>query len=48
VVTPEVADRVLSHLRDRAPVVCLPDARHHLVVGQPLAFVADLRALLAI
>jgi pimeloyl-ACP methyl ester carboxylesterase len=48
VVTPEMADRVLSHLRDRAPVVWIPDARHHLVVGQPLAFVVGLRALLAI
>jgi pimeloyl-ACP methyl ester carboxylesterase len=31
----------------RAPVVEIPEAHHHLILDQPLAFVAALRTLLA-
>jgi pimeloyl-ACP methyl ester carboxylesterase len=34
-------------LRRNAPVVEIPAAHHHLILDQPLAFVAALRALLA-
>jgi len=30
-----------------APVASIPEAHHHLIVDQPLAFVAALRTLLA-
>ena len=30
-----------------APIIEIPDAQHHLMLDQPLAFVAALRALLA-
>jgi len=30
----------------RAPVVEVPEARHHVMLDQPLAFVAELRMLL--
>jgi pimeloyl-ACP methyl ester carboxylesterase len=47
VVTPEVAERVMAAYGRPAPVVWVPDARHHLMLDQPLAFVAATRALLA-
>jgi hypothetical protein len=34
-------------LRRNAPVVEIPAAHHHLILDQPLAFIAALRALLA-
>ena len=40
-----------DHLRelgaDRVPMVAIPDARHHLMLDQPLAFTSALRAILA-
>ncbi|MEL7030555.1 MAG: alpha/beta hydrolase, partial [Pseudomonadota bacterium] len=39
----------LSHLKQqtggRAPIVVIPDAHHHLMMDQPVAFVSALRAL---
>jgi pimeloyl-ACP methyl ester carboxylesterase len=38
----------MYELMDRnAPVVTIPEAHHHLILDQPLAFVAALRTLLA-
>ena len=34
-------------LGKNVPVVEIPQARHHLILDQPIAFVAALRALLA-
>ncbi len=46
-VTPDIGD-YMSELLDRnAPVVEIPQAHHHLMLDQPLALVAALRALLA-
>jgi pimeloyl-ACP methyl ester carboxylesterase len=47
VVPPEVAAIMADLLGRRAPFVEIPDAHHHLIIDQPLAFVAALRALLA-
>ena len=44
-------DRVLRHMRSvlgaRAPFVAIPNAAHHLMLDQPLATIAALRALFA-
>ena len=45
-VTPEVAARLAGHL-PAAVHTSVPEARHHLMVDQPLAFVAALRTVLA-
>ncbi len=46
-----LGDEVLAHLRELArpdmPLIGVPDADHHLLIDQPLAFVAALRGLLA-
>ncbi|GMQ84713.1 MAG: alpha/beta hydrolase [Acidimicrobiia bacterium] len=48
VVVPEdVADYMYELMNRNAPVASIPDAHHHLIVDQPLAFVAALRTLLA-
>ncbi len=47
VVTDEV-DRYIGELLPEAPRIDIPDAAHHLMLDQPLAFVAALRALLAV
>jgi pimeloyl-ACP methyl ester carboxylesterase len=47
VVTIEVAQRVSAAFGRPAPVVWVPEARHHLMLDQPLAFVAATRALLS-
>ncbi len=46
IVTVEVAARVRDRLGPR-PVVWIPDAGHHLMVDQPIAFVTAVEALLA-
>jgi pimeloyl-ACP methyl ester carboxylesterase len=46
VVTDEVAERVRTALGRPVPEVWVPDARHHLLLDQPVAFVTGLRALL--
>lgn len=48
VVTAEVAQRLSDCLGPDTPVAWVPEARHHLMLDQPLAFVAGLRALLAV
>jgi pimeloyl-ACP methyl ester carboxylesterase len=46
-VTPDVADYMYELLDRNAPVVEIPQAHHHLLLDQPLAFVSALRAILA-
>lgn len=43
----EVGEYMFSLLGHAAPVIEIPQARHHVMLDQPLAFVAALRALLA-
>jgi pimeloyl-ACP methyl ester carboxylesterase len=48
VTVPEDTAGYMYELMDRnAPVVTIPEAHHHLILDQPLAFVAALRTLLA-
>jgi pimeloyl-ACP methyl ester carboxylesterase len=44
---PEVGEYMFSLLGHAAPVIEIPQARHHVMLDQPLAFVAAIRALLA-
>ncbi len=44
---PDVGDYMFELLGRNVPVVEIPKARHHLILDQPLAFVAALRTLLA-
>jgi len=44
---PDVGDYMFEILGRNVPVVEIPQARHHLILDQPIAFVAALRALLA-
>jgi pimeloyl-ACP methyl ester carboxylesterase len=46
VVPPETADYMYELLNRSAPVIEIPDAHHHLILDQPLAFIAATRALL--
>lgn len=46
-VTDEVADYMSELLGRNAPFVEIPQAYHHLLLDQPLAFIAALRAILA-
>lgn len=47
VVTPDLQEYMLGLLGRPVPVVEIPQAYHHLILDQPLAFVAALRAILA-
>lgn len=47
VVPAETSEYMYGLLRRSAPMVEIPEAHHHLLLDQPLAFVAALRALLA-
>ena len=47
IVTPDVTDHMNELLGRSAPFVEIPQAHHHLLLDQPLAFIAALRALLA-
>lgn len=47
VVPPDTADYMYDLMDRNAPVISIPEAHHHLIVDQPLAFVAALRTLLA-
>jgi pimeloyl-ACP methyl ester carboxylesterase len=47
VVPPETGAYMYQLLHRSAPLVTIPEAHHHLILDQPLAFVAALRALLA-
>jgi len=46
-VTPDIGEYMFELLGRNAPVVEIPDCHHHLMLDQPLAFVAALRATLA-
>jgi pimeloyl-ACP methyl ester carboxylesterase len=45
--TQEIADFMFRVLDESVPFVAIPEARHHLFLDQPLAFVSALRTLLA-
>ena len=47
IVTPDVTDYMNELLGRNAPFVEIPQSHHHLMLDQPLAFVAAVRALLA-
>jgi pimeloyl-ACP methyl ester carboxylesterase len=47
IVPPDIAEYMYDLLHRNAPVVDIPEAYHHLILDQPLAFVAALRTLLA-
>jgi pimeloyl-ACP methyl ester carboxylesterase len=44
---PQIGEYMFNLLGRAAPVVEIPQAQHHLMLDQPLAFVAALRAILA-
>jgi pimeloyl-ACP methyl ester carboxylesterase len=46
-VPPETGEYMYELLDRNAPVVEIPQAHHHLILDQPLAFIAALRAILA-
>jgi pimeloyl-ACP methyl ester carboxylesterase len=46
-VRPEMIDYVKTLMPEGSPMIEIPDADHHVMLDQPLAFVAALRALLA-
>ncbi len=47
VVPPDTADYMYDLMDRNSPVISIPEAHHHLIIDQPLAFVAALRTLLA-
>jgi pimeloyl-ACP methyl ester carboxylesterase len=47
VVPPETGEYMYELLNRNAPLVEIPEAHHHLILDQPLAFIAALRALLS-
>ncbi len=47
VCTPDIRDYMYELLDRNAPVVEIPQADHHLILDQPLAFIAALRAIFA-
>lgn len=47
VVAPETSEYMVELLHRNAPLVEIPEAFHHLILDQPLAFIAALRALLS-
>jgi pimeloyl-ACP methyl ester carboxylesterase len=47
VVPPDIAEYMYELMGRSAPVVSIPVAHHHLLLDQPLAFVAAVRTLLA-
>ncbi len=47
IVPPETGEYMYQLLNRNAPLVEIPQAHHHLILDQPLAFIAALRALLA-
>jgi pimeloyl-ACP methyl ester carboxylesterase len=46
IVPPETGEYMVELLNRNAPLVEIPQAHHHLILDQPLAFIAALRALL--
>jgi pimeloyl-ACP methyl ester carboxylesterase len=47
IVPPDVADYMYELMGKASPVIEMPEAHHHLMLDQPLAFIAALRTLLA-
>ena len=47
IVPPEAGEYMCELLNRNAPLVEIPQAHHHLILDQPLAFIAALRALLS-
>ena len=47
IVPPETGEYMYELLNRNTPLVEIPQAYHHLILDQPLAFIAALRALLA-
>jgi pimeloyl-ACP methyl ester carboxylesterase len=47
VVPPDIAEYMYELLDRNAPVVSIPESHHHLILDQPIAFVAAVRTLLA-
>jgi pimeloyl-ACP methyl ester carboxylesterase len=47
IVPPETGEYMVELLNRNSPLVEIPQAHHHLILDQPLAFIAALRALLA-
>lgn len=47
VVPPDIAEYMYDLLGRNAPVISIPESYHHLMLDQPLAFVAAIRTLLA-
>ena len=47
VVPPETGEYMYELLQRNAPLVEIPEAHHHLLLDQPIAFIASVRALLA-
>ena len=46
-VTPDIGDYMYELLNRNAPIIEIPEAHHHLMLDQPLAFITGLRAVLA-
>ena len=46
IVPPDVADYMYELMGKVSPVIEIPEAHHHLMLDQPLAFIAALRTLL--
>ncbi|MGZ0189232.1 MAG: alpha/beta fold hydrolase [Alphaproteobacteria bacterium] len=46
-VTPDIRPYLLGLFTPNDPIVCIPEAHHHVYLDQPLAFVASLRAILS-
>ncbi|MBT6428503.1 MAG: alpha/beta hydrolase, partial [Rhodospirillaceae bacterium] len=42
---PDVVDYMSSIFDAGNPMICVPDAQHHIAMDQPLAFVTALRAI---
>ena len=47
VVPPETGEYMYELLQRNAPMIEIPEAHHHLLLDQPLAFIASIRTLLA-
>lgn len=45
---PELTRQMMAAMPDGSPAIAVPDAAHHVMIDQPLAFVAALRALFAV
>lgn len=48
VVPPEIGEEMVELLDRSAPLIDIPASWHHLIIDQPLAFIAALRAVLAV